>query len=181
MALLTKAQALGASPTARSMQLAQSDLRKAASTPRDTRFDIFLSHSSEDARVIVGVRAMLEKEGMKVYVDWLEDPELDRSRVNTTTAATLRARMNHCGYLLYASSHSSSNSKWMPWELGYFDGRRPGHVGILPIVAAPGESFVGVEYLGLYPVVERVNFQSGTVFGHFTGPRVADPLRTMVR
>lgn len=70
----------------------------------------------------------------------------------------------------------------MPWELGYFDGRRPAHVGILPIVANQGETFRGIEYLGLYPLVERVNFQrGGTRFGHFTGASTADSLHGMAK
>jgi|ERR1700722_7016647 len=182
MAYLTRAQALGASPATGSLQLAHAELRKSASTLPDTRFDIFLSHSSEDARVIAGVKALLEQEGLSVYVDWLEDPQLDRTRVNAATAGLLRVRMNHSGYLLYASSNSSSNSKWMPWELGYFDGRRPGHVGIVPIVANPADSFRGVEYLGLYPIIERVRFErSGILFAHRTSDATADSIRAMAR
>jgi len=182
MAYLTRAQALGASPVVGTLRLAEADLRKSASASRDTRFDIFLSHASEDARVIAGVKALLEQEGLSVYVDWFQDPQLDRTRVNAATAGLLRVRMNHSGYLLYASSRSSSNSKWMPWELGYFDGRRPGHVGILPIVESLGESFPGVEYLGLYPLIELVRFQSGgTMFARSTSDTAAEPLRSMAR
>lgn len=182
MAYLTRAQALSASPVARTVHLAEADLRKSASTPGNTRFDIFLSHSSEDARVIAGVKALLEQEGLTVYVDWVEDTQLDRARVNVATAELLRVRMNHSGYLLYASSSSSSNSKWMPWELGYFDGRRPGHIGILPIVATPRATFVGLEYLGLYPFIELVQFQrGGTMFGNVTSNTTADSLRSMAQ
>jgi hypothetical protein len=181
MAYLTINQALAASPAQRNARLVEAELRKAASSsPRDARFDIFLSHASEDARVIAGVKALLESEGLAVYVDWVEDTQLSRAQVDAATAALLRLRMNHSGYLLYASSTSSSSSKWMPWELGYFDGRRPGHVGVLPLVRRSGEGFRGVEYVGLYPFIELVNFRrDGTRFGHFTGTSQADALRTM--
>jgi hypothetical protein len=163
-------------------RLAEAELRKSAATSPSTRFDIFLSHSYEDAQVIGGVKALLEQEGLSVYVDWLEDPQADRSRVDAKTAELLRTRMNHSAFLLYASSRSSSNSKWMPWELGYFDGTRPGHVGILPILATPKTSFTGVEYLGLYPAIERVPFQGlGTLFGRLTGPSEGETLSTMAR
>ncbi len=46
----------------------------------------------------------------------------------------------------------------MPWELGFFDGHRPGHVAILPLVKAAGGSYTGQEYLGLYPYVEDIPF-----------------------
>lgn len=180
MAYLTLGQARAAAPVA-SMQLAEAELRKSAGTPLSTEFDIFLSHSSEDADVIAGIKAMLQREALSVYVDWLEDPQLDRSRVTTATADQLRARMNHCRYLLYASSTASGRSKWMPWELGYFDGRRPGRVGILPLVRSPGDSFSGQEYLGLYPTIERLDFEGiGQRFGLSTVPGKGNTLSTMV-
>jgi hypothetical protein len=115
---------------------------------------VFLSHCMEDADVIFGIKTLIEREGLRVYVDWIDDPQADRSRVTPATAKLLRERMKHSRELIYASSHTSSSSKWMPWELGYFDGRRPGHVSILPIVEYTGQPFAGVEYLGLYPTIE---------------------------
>jgi hypothetical protein len=47
------------------------------------------------------------------------------------------------------------------WELGYFDGFRPNHVAILPLVKAAGSGFAGQEYLGLYPYVEDISFLNG--------------------
>lgn len=50
----------------------------------------------------------------------------------------------------------------MPWELGYFDGRKPVRVAILPLPSSSYSSFVGQEYLGLYPNVERgISWRSG--------------------
>lgn len=160
MPLLTKAEAVAASRRrSATVRLAEADLREPRGRPLTTWFDVFLSHSSEDAEVIAGVKAIMESEGMSVYVDWVDDPLTDRSKVTPATANLLRDRMNHSRFLIYASSTASSASRWMPWELGYFDGRRPGKVGILPIVSHSGASFVGVEYLGLYPTIEVVNFR----------------------
>lgn len=172
MAYLTREQAVRAARSRlRSVDIAASELRKSANTSVNARFDIFLSHSSEDAEVIAGIKILLESDGLSVYVDWLQDPQLDRSRVTAATAGLLRARMNNSGYLLYASSRSSSASRWMPWELGYFDGRRPNCVGVLPVVASPTASFDGVEYLGLYPLIERVDLAGiGRRFAHVSGP-----------
>jgi hypothetical protein len=155
MPFLTKAEAVRAAQTGlREGQFVEAELRKSARTAVDTAFDIFLSHSYEDARIIFGVKRLLERRGLSVYVDWVEDRQLDRSQVTKDTARRLRTRMNHCGYLLYASSRASSSSKWMPWELGYFDGRRPERVGILPITESADDAFVCVEYLGLYPLIQ---------------------------
>lgn len=127
----------------------------------DTRFDIFLSHCLRDAEVIAGVKAYLEGFGLSVYVDWIEDQQLDRSRVTPATADLLRARMRQSESLLFATSDSSPSSKWMPWELGYFDGLRQGRVAVFPLVAREGEGFAGQEYLGLYPKVEKLQLPGG--------------------
>lgn len=136
-------------------------LNEEVASVRDTdRFDIFLSHCVRDAAVIAGVKALLEEQGHKVYVDWLVDKQLDRGRVTPETADIIRGRMKASESLLFATSESSPDSKWMPWELGYFDGLRQGRIAILPLVASSGGTFSGQEYLGLYPVIEKLS-QSG--------------------
>lgn len=157
MAFLTRSAAVQASRRKHAnTRLVEADLRQPSRTPLTATFDIFLSHASEDAEVIAGVKLLLEGEGVTVYVDWLTDPQTDRRNVTAETADLLRQRMNRSRYLLYASSAVSSASRWMPWELGYFDGRHPGRVSVLPIVENVTDSFRGVEYLGLYPLTERL-------------------------
>lgn len=123
-------------------------------------FDIFLSHSSEDSEIVLGVREILVGLGLKVYIDWIDDPQLDRGNVTSENADILRRRMRASKSLVYLTTKSSSTSRWMPWELGYFDGLRNGFIGILPVVDAGG-GFSGQEYLGLYPLVERLPLTGG--------------------
>jgi hypothetical protein len=124
-------------------------------------YDIFLSHSFDDAEAIYGVKRMIEALNLRVYVDWIDDPNLDRSRVTVKTAAVLRERMKACSSLVYAHSPNSSNSVWMPWELGYFDGIKPQQVWVLPLVTSDDSEFNGQEYLGLYPPVEKLSSLGG--------------------
>jgi hypothetical protein len=104
---------------------------------------------------------MIEALHLSVYVDWIDDPALDRSKVTVETAAVLRERMKACSSLVYARSGNSSSSVWMPWELGYFDGIKPHQVWILPLVANDDSEFKGQEYLGLYPPVEKLSNLAG--------------------
>jgi hypothetical protein len=122
----------------------------------NANYDVFLSHSYDDAEVILGVKRIIESSGLKVYVDWIDDPSLDRERVSTKTAEVLRTRMAASACLVYAHSPNTSESKWMPWELGYFDSLRPRHVWILPLVETYNSEFSGQEYLGLYPKLETM-------------------------
>ena len=125
------------------------------------RYDIFLSHSFDDAEIIYGVKKMIEALNLTVYVDWIEDAQLDRTKVTAKTAAVLRKRMKTCSSLVYAHSANSSSSAWMPWELGYFDGIRPHQVWILPLVSDYDSEFKDQEYLGLYPPVEKLSNLAG--------------------
>ena len=118
-------------------------------------FDIFLSHSSDDSDLVLGVMLLLQKQGLTVYVDWVVDKKLDRNSVDKETAAVLRERMKSSRSMMYIATDNSSGSKWMPWELGFFDGLKPGQVAILPLLDSENQSFEGQEYLGLYPVVTK--------------------------
>jgi hypothetical protein len=162
-------------------RIAEAEIRKSASTPGSTMFDIFLSHSFEDAEVIAGIKGLIEDQGLRVYVDWIDDPQADRSNVTAATADMLRQRMNHCQSLLYASSNAATNSKWMPWELGYFDGKKPDHVAIVPIVKWEGAPFLGQEYLGLYPHVELLNVDGLRRLGQYVGRYSIRTLRSAIQ
>lgn len=121
--------------------------------PLGRPYDIFLSHSYKDAQLIVGMKATLEDLFFTVYVDWIDDPQLDRSQVTVATADKIRERLLASNTLLYVTSQNAEASKWMPWECGYFDGKRE-KVAILPIMPTPtGNTWSGREYLGLYPYV----------------------------
>lgn len=142
--------------SARTPSGAQQTLRTQAK--RTGPFDIFLSHAKLDEVMIVGVKETLERlTGLTVYVDWIDDPQLNRARVTSATADTIRTRMLQCRALVYATSPAATNSKWMPWELGYFDGKKgPEYVSIMPILESSNDSFTGLEFLGLYDKIEKV-------------------------
>jgi hypothetical protein len=125
------------------------------------KYDVFLSHSYQDADVILGVKTIIESLGLAVYVDWVEDGGLDRSQVTVKTAELLRTRMRQSSSLIYVHSAQSPDSKWMPWELGYFDGFKPNFVWILPVVTSYDTEFRQQEYLGLYPTVDKLTTLAG--------------------
>lgn len=119
------------------------------------RYDVFLSHSFSDADLVLGVKTLLEAQGMKVYVDWIDDDDLDRNQVTIKTAETLRFRMRQSHMLYFIATKNTPSSKWMPWELGFFDGFKPNKVFILPVMDSENEQFEGQEYLKLYPIVSK--------------------------
>lgn len=139
-------------------------LSEAKSVDDRSRFDVFLSHSYQDKELIFGMKRMLEKMGMAVYVDWIDDPELSRDSVTSATAGRLRKRMRQSESLFYVHTPKARDSKWMPWELGYFDGKSGGRCAILPVFQGVSPAvFQGQEYLGLYPYVDVTN---GSIYIH---------------
>ncbi len=127
----------------------------------DKEYDIFLSHSFRDADLILGIKKILEDEyDYSVYVDWIEDKHLERDKVTKNTAQVLKNRMNSAKSLLFITTENSENSKWMPWELGYFDGKK-GRVAVLPIMKENNQTeYKGQEYLGLYLIFLKIIFKN---------------------
>lgn len=157
MSYFTQAEARRAAQQAiRSSGSASDAIRHAQKNYKDTdRFDIFLSHAMVDAELVLGIKVMLEEEGKKVYVDWIDDQALDRNRVTAATAEVLRQRMRQSESLLYLATENAPKSKWMPWELGYFDGFKNGSVAVLPVMDESDSPFEGQEYLSLYPAISK--------------------------
>jgi hypothetical protein len=140
--------------------LIEAEMRKMAAALEG--YDIFLSHCFKDKSLTDGLTEQFERMGYTVYIDWRDDPYLDRSRVNSKTAAVLRDRLTSSKALFYVTSENAGGSKWMPWELGYMDGAKK-TAAILPVTKATesGNVFLGQEYLGLYPYVTVSNNTAG--------------------
>ncbi len=146
------------------MILTESRLRMAASEVKNkiqylsenarfaslTTYDLFISHSFSDKELIVGLYHLFEESGYKVYIDWIDDTNLDRSNVNAETAMTIRKRIASSKGLAYISTQNITSSKWCPWELGVSDGIH-NRACILPVM---NNRFRGQEYLGIYPYLE---------------------------
>jgi len=132
-----------------------------------SNFDIFLSYNIKDKDVIEGIYMYLTKLGKSVYLDFIVDPQLMRENASLDTAKIIRNRLRHSQQLIYAMSCNSSESKWMPWELGVADGA--GQVcNILPVSSTYYKDFVRKEYLQLYPILEqfRDSFNPTTFMGY---------------
>jgi len=122
----------------------------------DESFDIFLSHSSLDTDLVLGLKTQIETMGYSIYVDFVTDNQMERSEASKETAKLLKQRMENSRCLFFATSSNSSISKWMPWECGFFDGKKPNKVAICPIsMIGTAYSYHGQEYLALYPYVSK--------------------------
>lgn len=85
------------------------------------KYDLFLSHSSFDSELLLSLKSVLNRCNINVYVDWVSDRNaLKRELTNANTAKTIIERLKSSKALLYIHTQASQNSKWTPWELGFF-------------------------------------------------------------
>jgi hypothetical protein len=164
MALFNESQlrALAKSRASQAFDSVSDALRKSMKAAAElSAFDIFLSHSYLDRELILGITHYLEGLGYVVYVDWREDSQLKRDKVTKATAEAVRGRINQSKSLFFATTDAAKNSRWMPWELGYMDGKK-GKSAILPVTQdSSTDDYKGQEYLGVYPYITSAQSRAG--------------------
>jgi hypothetical protein len=110
----------------------------------------FLSHSSKDDDKVGGAVRILTIHGAQVYVDH-NDP-LNRTDDCIAIAAHIRSVIRACKKFVLLATPASTDSKWMPWELGLADGiQSHSNVAVLPAAERSFDmDWAQQEYLGLY-------------------------------
>ena len=138
-------------------------LQEARRFSENDTFDIFLSHKFSDLEVVYGLEKVFKRYGYSVYVDSEVDRHLNRAAATKDNARALRNRLRHCKCLVVATTENFQESVWIPWEVGYFDGRG-GPVAVAPVTLTtrPDNNFKGCEYFGLYPYVAEEKYQGKT-------------------
>ncbi|WP_438480861.1 toll/interleukin-1 receptor domain-containing protein [Oleiharenicola lentus] len=122
----------------------------------------FLCHSHKDRVYAIGLKTILEEQGVSLYVDWIDDPMPDRP--TRETADHIRRKIGDSHLFLFLATPNSMASRWCPWELGIADSRKGfDHIAIVP--TQDGTTFYGNEYLLLY---RRLEMESVYSYGTFT-------------
>ena len=86
-----------------------------------THYDVFLSHSSYDEKELIEIKNILNKKGLVVYIDWVNDRVmLNRQNQNEDTAKVLKKRMDMSGKMVFVMTDNSLRSQWTSWEIDYF-------------------------------------------------------------
>jgi hypothetical protein len=94
--------------------------------------DVFISHKSDDAAKAQRLKARIvdeyhmscwidadDKEMQRIQDDKQDDKPVDYKLLTDR----IREHLRTCRCLIFAYSANSRSSLWMPWELGFFDGR----------------------------------------------------------
>lgn len=114
-------------------------------------YNVFISYSWHDRNFASKVAYLLESLGYSVYVDF-KDASLNRENVSMKTVKRIASMMDKCKCLIYLHSPSATISKWCPWELGYFSGKKKFKCLYLPLLDSLNQDFKNQEYLKIYPV-----------------------------
>lgn len=84
-------------------------------------FDVFLSHSYGRQSELLQTKDILNRQGLVVYVDWINDAEmLQREKQNEDTFNVLYERLKQSSALLFIQTKLSVTSKYCLDELSYF-------------------------------------------------------------
>lgn len=123
--------------------------------------NIFLSHSTKDEKYLLSVIDLLVEYGGNVYIDKI-DNSLPKS-TNHETAIKLKTRIKSIDKFILFATKNSSDSKWMPWELGLADGIKDySNIAILPSAEnMHEEKWAEQEYLGIYKKIVRGSIEGG--------------------
>ncbi len=116
---------------------------------------VFLSHQKRDKPLLPGIIRFFEKHKASVYIaeedEWLPD------KPSPATAQILKGHIGDCPRFVALITENTSDSRWIPWELGLADGMK----GVAPVATLPlsrtaaEEAWATQEYFGLYPRIYR--------------------------
>lgn len=90
--------------------------------------DVFISHKMEDEAKARSLKRRIERDfQLTCWID-AEDKEMVRLQKEKPVdykrlTDRIREHLRTCRCLIFAYSAGSHGSRWMPWELGFFDGR----------------------------------------------------------
>ena len=105
--------------------------------------DVFISHKMEDTQKAVALKKKIEGWKFTCYID-ADDKELQQIQTGEAgndrelaTRVRQHLRVGRC--MIYAFSARSLKSRWMQWELGFFDGRwGPRQIGLYDLDEGQG-------------------------------------------
>ncbi|MSM38680.1 MAG: TIR domain-containing protein [Geobacter sp.] len=136
-----------------------SQVFESASTAKTT---MFLSHSHKDKELAKGLKNHLKSFGVNIYID-IEDSDMPGS-TNRETAERIKGAITRLHYFLILATRNAMDSKWVPWEIGVADGKKPhDKILVVPVIDPTGK-FHGSEYLQLYKRIDTANDGNSAIF-----------------
>jgi len=104
----------------------------------DNKAKVFLSHKHDEGKILQDVVALLKKEGVDVYIDWLDEGM--PAFTNAKTAHRLKEKIKIADKFILLATEKAINSKWCNWELGLGDAAKyvKNNIALFPITKDNG-------------------------------------------
>lgn len=141
----------------------------------DLKTTVFLSHKHKDLEEVkeaTGVIEFLEKLGVKVYIDSMDNQMPHET--SGETALRIKDVIKYCDKFLLLATEKALESFWCNWELGIGDVHKyKANIAIIPM-KEKGEydyKYKGNEYLQIYP---HVDYRDGTTFYRESNRRITE-------
>ncbi|WP_261511554.1 toll/interleukin-1 receptor domain-containing protein [Chryseobacterium paludis] len=133
---------------------------------------VFLSHKHDEKEIIKQVITLLNKLGIDVYVDWL-DNEMPKN-TNGSTATRIKEKIKQNDKFILLATEAAISSKWCNWELGYGDAHKyHKNIAVMPITNNNDNVFSGTEYLQIYPIITSEFFTfTGTYWVEYNETKI---------
>ncbi|MFA7056347.1 MAG: toll/interleukin-1 receptor domain-containing protein [Candidatus Cloacimonadales bacterium] len=115
---------------------------------------VFLSHKHSDLEDLKGIIGLLQKYGVKPYID-SRDNRMP-SITSGETANIIRKSIKKCNKFIFLATNDAIESYWCNWELGFGDVHKyKKNIAILPMKEknASDKEYKGNEYLQIYPYI----------------------------
>lgn len=133
---------------------------------------IFLSHKHSDLADLRGVMGMLEKLGVKIYIDSMDNKM--PSQTSGETANRIKEVIKFCDKFILLATEKAIESYWCNWELGFGDTHKYiDKIAILPMKESNSNDsdYRGNEYLQIYP---SIDYYDGTTYYRNSQERIKE-------
>src|SRR3989338_6083979 len=109
---------------------------------------VFISHKKEDESVAKQIDITLKAKGIDTYLDILDPTLIDKTNIT----AKILDGLNKCSHLLAVISSKTSESWWVPFEIGAATkgDKRICTYSTIPIASLP-------DYLTMWPIIIQIS------------------------
>ncbi len=116
---------------------------------------VFISHKHEDLNDLRGVIGLLQRFGVKIYIDSMDNKMPEQT--SGETAKRIKEVIRFCDKFILLATNKAIESFWCNWELGLGDTTTYiSRIAILPVKekGTPNSDYKGNEYLRIYPQID---------------------------
>jgi len=119
----------------------------------------YLSYSPKDEEIARGLQVLFSENGWNVHIDW--DKTNNADIPDMRTASSIKDKIAALDWFIFLGTPNSTGSLWLPWELGFADGKKSQDKIIIVSTTDEAGRCYGDEYTQLYRHINQT--KTGTL------------------